>query len=113
MAALFSKGKKVKPTTAVSIIENVSPFSLTSTNPIRLSKKQFQKLVDDIKLNGIKTPVKVTTKDNITYIVNGNHRTYIAKRLGKDVPIEKIPYEEGMEIIQEGGNPGYLKYIKY
>jgi RHS repeat-associated protein len=94
--------------------KTASPFALESTQPIMLSQRQFQKLVNDIKTNGVISPVEYTVKDGIKYIVNGHHRVYIAKRLGiNTIPVQEVPYQQGMEVVQEGSNPGYLKYIKY
>ena len=94
--------------------ETISPFALESTQPIMASKTDFRILVNKIKAKGIETPVEYTVKNNVKYIVNGHHRVYIAKRLGiREIPVIEVPYQQGMELMQEGTNPGYLKYIKY
>jgi len=99
---------------ATNSINKANPFSLKGTQPITRSKKEFQNLVNQIKSEGIKTPVQVSTKDGVRYIVNGHHRTYIAKRLGlKNIPIKEVPFKPEHAIIQQGKNPGYLNYIKY
>ncbi len=31
----------------------------------------------------------------------------------QNIPAREIPFSKGLDIIESGGNPGYLKYIKY
>ena len=98
----------------IATIEKVSPFDLEMTQYITRSKSQFLELVEQISKNGITEPIEYTIKDGVKYIQNGHHRAYIAKRLGiKNVPVKEIPYKAGMEIVQPGKNPGYLKHIKW
>ncbi len=74
----------------------------------------MQNLVNQVKSEGIKTPITVSTNNGVKYVVNGHHRTYITKRLGiKNIPIKEVPFKPEHAIIQEGKNPGYLKYIKF
>ncbi|KAA2216559.1 DUF6443 domain-containing protein [Maribacter flavus] len=97
-----------------SVVDKLSPFDLKATQSITLSKRNFQLLVNDIKANGITTPIEFAVKNGERFIQNGHHRAYIAKRLGiKNVPVKEVPYKAGMEIVQPGNNPGYLNYIKY
>lgn len=101
-------------TAAVNNINKANPFSLTGTQPITASRSEFQGLVNQIKSEGIKTPILISTKNGVRYIINGHHRTYIAKRLGiQNVPIKEIPFKPEHAVIQQGKNPGYLNYIKY
>lgn len=60
------------------------------------SKNSFNRLVDEIRANGIKDPVKYVEINNVKYIVDGNHRVFAAKALNmKTVPAMKVslPYK--------------------
>ena len=96
------------------LASKVNPYSLTPTQPITLSRREFQDLVNQIKSEGIKTPVEVSVKDGFKYIVNGHHRVYIAKRLGiEDIPVKFVPFKSEHAMMQSSKNPGFLNYIKY
>ncbi|MCM1161706.1 MAG: polymorphic toxin-type HINT domain-containing protein [Roseburia sp.] len=72
-----------------------SPYDLTPTHSQTLSKKNMNKLIEDIKDNGINETIKYIEYNSQKYIVDGHHRLIAAKRLGlKEVPIEKVelPY---------------------
>jgi uncharacterized protein (DUF1015 family) len=54
-----------------------------------------KKLLDDIKVNGIKEPIKYVEELGGKHIVDGHHRTRAAKSLGLEtVPAQKVtlPY---------------------
>ena len=86
---------------------------MEATQALNLSKKEFQLLVKDIKLNGVINPIEYATKNGVNYIQNGHHRAYIAKKLGINVPVKEIPYKAGDEFFEQGKHPGYLKHIKW
>ena len=75
------------------------------------SRKSFQRLVNNIRTNGITEAVEFTYFGGSNFIVNGHHRTFIAKRLGiNSIPVREVPYVKGLEIVEPGKNPGYIKY---
>ena len=93
--------------------------SLQPTHPLTVSRNKFQGLVDNIKINGIREPIKYVEVNGAKYIVNGHHRYFAAKGLGiMRVPVERVtlPYG-GYNTIQDlmftGKMPGYYKYIKW
>ena len=62
--------------------------NLKSTNGGYRSLEQVQRLVEDIKQNGISEPIEVITNENGDLeVYDGNHRLEIAKNLG----IEQVP----------------------
>lgn len=94
--------------------KSMSPYGLEGTQPITRSKKEFQRLVNDIKVNGITEPIEYSVNNGTRYIVNGHHRAYISKRLGiSNIPVRQVPYQPNHSVIEPGKNPGYLNYIKY
>ena len=55
----------------------------------------MNKLINDIKHNGISETIKYVEYNGQKYIVDGHHRLIVAKRLGlEQVPIEQVelPY---------------------
>lgn len=55
----------------------------------------MNKLIEDIKNNGINESIKYVKHNNRKYIVDGHHRVIAAKRLRiEEVPIEEVqlPY---------------------
>ena len=71
------------------------PYDLQPTHSQVLSKNKMKALSDDISLNGIQEPIKYVEYNGKMYVVNGQHRLLVAKRLGlTEVPIERVelPY---------------------
>ena len=72
-----------------------NPYDLQATHSKTMSNKGLNKLIDDIKCNGINETIKYVEYNGRKYVVDGHHRLIAAKRLGlKEVPIEKVelPY---------------------
>ncbi|MBQ4522154.1 MAG: ParB N-terminal domain-containing protein, partial [Lachnospiraceae bacterium] len=80
---------------AVNNVSQASPFDLQATHSQTLSKKNMNKLIDDIKNNGINETIKYVEYNGQKYVVDGHHRLIASKRLGlEQVPIEQVelPY---------------------
>ncbi|MGK6353569.1 RHS repeat-associated core domain-containing protein [Parapedobacter sp. DT-150] len=80
---------------AANRITKLSTSKLVVTHSITKSKTAFAKLKADIKLNGIKEPIKFVEHNGKNYVVDGHHRLRAAKELGiQEVPVEKVnlPY---------------------
>ncbi len=80
---------------AVNNVSQTSPFDLQATHSQTLSKKNMNKLIDDIKNNGINETIKYVEYNGQKYVVDGHHRLIASKRLGlEQVPIEQVelPY---------------------
>ena len=76
-------------------VEFTSPYDLQKTQPKTLSKKAMSRLVEDIRINGIKNPIKYVEYNGEKYIVDGHHRVLAAKELRiRSIPIQKVklPY---------------------
>lgn len=68
------------------------------------TEEQISKLENDIRKNGITTPIKLIKKsDGTISIDNGNHRLEIAQRLG----LEEIPIQYVNDYIANNKNLGY------
>lgn len=52
------------------------------THSQTLSKKDMNKLIEDIKNNGINETIKYVWHNSHKYIIDGHHRLIAAKRLG-------------------------------
>lgn len=68
---------------------NVSDLTLLVENPRRISKKDFERLVTSIKINGFweHRPLALEEKDGKLVVLAGNQRLKAAKKLGlKQVP---------------------------
>ena len=79
----------------INNVSKASPFDLQATHSQTLSKKNMNKLIDDIKNNGISETIKYVEYNGQKYVVDGHHRLIAAKRLGLgEVPIEQVelPY---------------------
>ncbi len=75
--------------------EHLELRELTPTHTLTSSKRQFRKLVENIKENGIQETIKYVEHDGSKYIVDGHHRFSAAPRAGiKSVPTEQVslPY---------------------
>lgn len=84
-------------------VSKASPFDLQATHSQTLSKKKMNKLIDDIKDNGISETIKYVEHNGQKYVVDGHHRLIAAKRLGlEQVPIEQVelPYS-GYKTIED------------
>jgi ParB-like chromosome segregation protein Spo0J len=56
-----------------------------------MSNKQLDKLIKDIRVEGIKEPLTVTEYQGKLYILDGHHRALAAPRVGiAEVPINKV-----------------------
>ena len=81
----------------VAKVQEVSPSSkLIQTHRLTKSKKQFSELLDDIKHNGIREPIKYVEHNGERYIVDGHHRLRAARNLNLDkIPIQRVslPYK--------------------
>lgn len=76
-------------------ISSASPYELEPTHSQTLSNRQLNKLVKDIKENGIQKTIKYVKVDGTKYVVDGHHRLIAAKKLRlKVIPIEQVqlPY---------------------
>jgi RHS repeat-associated protein len=127
LKADFLSERAVGKTTVIEIgdltvdgIEHVDISKLTPTHPISRSQGKFKNLVDEIRLdNVILEPIKVTEWNSKLYIVNGNHRYYVAPRLGINVvPIQRVnlpyrDYKTFYDLIYQGSQPGWYKYFKW
>ena len=58
---------------------NTSPYKLTKTHKLTLSKKNFSNLLKEIKKNGITEPIKYVEYKGTKYVVDGHHRLEAAK----------------------------------
>lgn len=79
----------------INNVSKASPFDLQATHSKTLSKKEMNKLINDIKHNGISETIKYVEYNRQKYIVDGHHKLIVAKRLGlEQVPIEQVelPY---------------------
>jgi ParB-like nuclease domain len=97
----------------------VSTSSLSPTHYITKSKTEMQKLLNDIRANGIKEPIKFVEHNGAKFILDGHHRYYSALKLGiRNVPAKqvKLPwgqYKTPMDLmIERGKNPAFWKFIK-
>ena len=56
----------------------------------------MNKFTNDIKINGIKEPIKYVSYQNDKYVVDGHHRLYAAKTLRyKNVPAVEVQLPGG------------------
>ena len=81
---------------AAKSINRISPSKLTQTHKLTLSKKQYNKLVESIRKNGITEPIKYVEYKGTKYVVDGHHRLRAAKQLRLDnIPTQKVslPYK--------------------
>ena len=71
--------------------EKVNPYELHSTHSQTKSNRQMNKLISEIRENGITEPIKYVEYNGVKYIVDGHHRLIAAKRLKLTiVPVEKV-----------------------
>jgi len=112
--ALEKAGAKVVVKHAGKILTS----ELKPTHYLTKSASEMQKLVDDIRENGIRETIKYVEDDGAKYIVDGHHRYFAALKIGlKEVPVEKVSlpylgYAKLTDLIIEGRMPGYWQYIK-
>lgn len=59
-----------------------SPYDLQPTHSQTLSKNDMNKLIEDIKNNGISETIKYVEYNGQKYVVDGHHRLIAAKKLG-------------------------------
>lgn len=85
-----------KAADAVKTIKRISPSQLKQTHRLTLSKKQYSKLVESIRKNGITEPIKYVEYNGTKYVVDGHHRLRAAKEIKLDkIPVERVtlPYK--------------------
>jgi RHS repeat-associated protein len=128
VAGSGSKGTRINSNRAQQIV-NAAPaknaLSTTfetslfrPTHAINRSKTQMQALLNDIKVHGIREPIKYVEQNGIKYIVDGHHRYYAAQKLGiKIIPAEQVQlpyggYRTTQDLIFEGQMPGFWKNLK-
>lgn len=58
------------------------------TKPDKQSDEDYKRLLEDIKANGIRTPIQVQAGTNV--VVSGRHRIKAAKEAGVPIPVEEI-----------------------
>ena len=71
------------------------PCDLQPTHSQTLSRTEMNKLVNDIKVNGINDPIKYVEYNGQKYVVDGHHRLLAAKTLNMEyVPTQQVqlPY---------------------
>ena len=74
-----------------NFISKVNPYELQPTHSQTLSKTQFNKLLNDIRQNGVQEAIKFVEYNGQKYVVDGHHRLLAAKNLGlKEVPVQKV-----------------------
>lgn len=94
--------------------ENKQDVKIVSTNEITpnsrnggyRTQEQIDSLTNDIKQNGIVTPIEVKVENGKIEVVNGHHRLKIAKDLGiKEIPVKYV--NQSMENIDNSQNVLY------
>lgn len=92
---------------------NPKKLSLLEGNPRKITKADFDRLVDSIRINGFwpHRPMAVTEKDGRLMVLGGNQRLKAARKLGLEkVPVvvysELEPDEENDIIIRDNINNG-------
>ena len=71
--------------------ETAKVGELIATHGKTMSNKQLDKLVKDIRVNGVKEPLTVTSHEGKTYILDGHHRALAAPRAGvAEVPVNRV-----------------------
>lgn len=88
--------------TADPAIELVDPKTLRA-HPLlegiplrREDDPEFVALLDDVRLQGFLNPAQVDTQDRI---LCGRHRVRIAERLGRRIPVRRVPDGQAAQII--------------
>lgn len=94
--------------------ENKQDVKVVSTNEVTpnsrnggyRTQEQIDSLTNDIKQNGIVTPIEVKVENGKIEVVNGHHRLKIAKELGiKEIPVKYV--NQSMENIDNSQNVLY------
>lgn len=81
---------------ASNVVQSASPYKITKTHRLTMSKKKYAELVDSVRKNGITESIKYVEHNGTKYVVDGHHRLQVAKDLKlKNIPIEKVslPYK--------------------
>ena len=77
-------------------IRKIIQNKLVRTHKLTLSRKKYLKLLEDIKINGIKEPIKYVEYKGKKYVVDGHHRLRAAIELNiKEIPTQQVflPYK--------------------
>lgn len=81
---------------ACTVKEYAKVGNLFATHGQTMSNKQLDKIIKDIRLNGITDPLTVTAHDGRLFILDGHHRALAAPRAGiLEVPINKVDLSFG------------------
>ena len=76
--------------------EHISDDAVQKMTRLKLEQEfSIDKLVDNIKINGIQEPIKYVEYNGQMYVVDGHHRLLAAKKLGlTEISVEKVdlPY---------------------
>ncbi|MDE2000262.1 MAG: ParB-like nuclease domain-containing protein [Burkholderiales bacterium] len=74
-----------------AVQETARVGELIATHGKTMSNKQLDKLTKNIRAEGIKEPLTVTSHDGKLYILDGHHRALAAPRAGvAEVPINRV-----------------------
>ncbi|TAM93656.1 MAG: hypothetical protein EPN39_19540 [Chitinophagaceae bacterium] len=108
----------IKSTEEAGKVEMTNVSTLNPTYYLTRSRTQMQALLNDIRTNGIRNPIEYVEFNGRKYIVGGNHRYFIAQKLGiQNVPVKQVQlpfagYKTPADLMLEGKMPGYWKYLK-
>jgi Asp-tRNA(Asn)/Glu-tRNA(Gln) amidotransferase C subunit len=104
------------------VVEKITEINLEDIKPthhITKSEAQMKELFNDIRANGIKEPIKYAEHNGIKYIVDGQHRFFVARKLriqnipAKQVRLPHAGYKDIADLeLEPGKHPGFWKYVK-
>ncbi|PZF74818.1 hypothetical protein DN068_01070 [Taibaiella soli] len=86
--------------------------------PVR-TQRRMQELIYDIRANGVQDPLQYVIHEGQNYIVGGNHRYFVAPRLGiTEVPVQQVQlpfegYNTPADLQMSGHMPTYWRYLKW
>lgn len=119
---LGTKSASSPSTTAPKFAQQAEMLETSSLNPTHFpdrSQKQMQNLINDIVANGIQDPLQFVEHNGQNYIVGGNHRYFIAKRMGiTELPVQRVqlPFEgygTAADLQMSGSMPNYWPFLKW
>jgi len=82
------------------------------------SKTQMQSFLNDVRANGVVTPIEYVEHNGTKFIVDGHHRYFAAQKLGiTQVPVQQVMLPHGgyrsvADFFLQGKMPGYWKFLK-